>query len=107
MKANLLFDQRIDYDDGAIVEMVLWRVPSRAAQQGRARRSAGRSAGVSPAALRQARAVSEVEPWAWASLRDAQGRLSPRHETRTRRNPVGCGARSRLGAEFCLGTLLQ
>jgi hypothetical protein len=51
MKANLLFHQRIDYDDGAIVEMVLWRVPSAAAQQGRARRSAGRSAGVSPAAL--------------------------------------------------------
>lgn len=27
MKAELLFHQRIDYDDGAIVEM-LWRVPS-------------------------------------------------------------------------------
>lgn len=27
MKAELLFTQRIDYDDGAIVEMVLWRVP--------------------------------------------------------------------------------
>jgi Family of unknown function (DUF6516) len=27
MKAELLFHQRIDYDDGAIVEMVLWRVP--------------------------------------------------------------------------------
>jgi hypothetical protein len=27
-KAELLFQQRIDYDDGAIVEMVLWRVPS-------------------------------------------------------------------------------
>src|SRR4249919_2901098 len=26
MKAELLFRQRIDYDDGAIVEMVLWRV---------------------------------------------------------------------------------
>jgi hypothetical protein len=26
-KADLLFRQRIDYDDGAIVEMVLWRVP--------------------------------------------------------------------------------
>jgi hypothetical protein len=26
-KAELLFRQRIDYDDGAIVEMVLWRVP--------------------------------------------------------------------------------
>jgi hypothetical protein len=26
MKAELLFHQRIDYDDGAIVEMVLWRV---------------------------------------------------------------------------------
>jgi hypothetical protein len=24
MKADLLFSQRIDYDDGAIVEMVLW-----------------------------------------------------------------------------------
>ena len=28
MDAELLFHQRIDYDDGAIVEMVLWRVPS-------------------------------------------------------------------------------
>lgn len=28
MKAELLFHQRIDYDDGAIVEMKLWRVPS-------------------------------------------------------------------------------
>lgn len=28
MEAELLFHQRIDYDDGAIVEMVLWRVPS-------------------------------------------------------------------------------
>ena len=28
MKAELLFHQRIDYDDGAIVEMVLWRVSS-------------------------------------------------------------------------------
>jgi hypothetical protein len=27
MKAERLFHQRIDYDDGAIVEMVLWRVP--------------------------------------------------------------------------------
>jgi hypothetical protein len=27
MKAELLFHQRIDYDDGSIVEMVLWRVP--------------------------------------------------------------------------------
>jgi hypothetical protein len=27
VKAELLFQQRIDYDDGAIVEMVLWRVP--------------------------------------------------------------------------------
>jgi hypothetical protein len=27
VKAELLFSQRIDYDDGAIVEMVLWRVP--------------------------------------------------------------------------------
>jgi Family of unknown function (DUF6516) len=25
-KAELLFQQRIDYDDGAIVEMVIWRV---------------------------------------------------------------------------------
>ena len=25
MKAELLFRQRIDHDDGAIVEMVLWR----------------------------------------------------------------------------------
>jgi hypothetical protein len=28
MKAALLFHQRIDYDDGALVEMVLWRVPT-------------------------------------------------------------------------------
>ena len=28
MKAELLFHKRIDYDDGAIVEMVLWRTPS-------------------------------------------------------------------------------
>ncbi len=28
MEAELLFRQRIDYDDGAIVEMVLWHVPS-------------------------------------------------------------------------------
>jgi hypothetical protein len=28
MNAELLFRQRIDYDDGAIVEMVLWRVTS-------------------------------------------------------------------------------
>ena len=28
MKAELLFHQRIDYDDGMIVEMVLWRVPN-------------------------------------------------------------------------------
>lgn len=28
MQAELLFHQRIDYDDGAIVEMVLRRVPS-------------------------------------------------------------------------------
>lgn len=28
MKAERLFYQRIDYNDGAIVEMVLWRVPS-------------------------------------------------------------------------------
>ena len=27
MKADLLFRQRIGYDDGAIVEMLLWRVP--------------------------------------------------------------------------------
>jgi hypothetical protein len=27
MKAELLFAQRIDYDDGAIVEIMLWRVP--------------------------------------------------------------------------------
>jgi hypothetical protein len=27
-KARRLFHQRIDYDDGAIVEMVIWRVPS-------------------------------------------------------------------------------
>jgi hypothetical protein len=28
VKAELLFHQRIDYDDGAIVEMVIWRVPA-------------------------------------------------------------------------------
>jgi Family of unknown function (DUF6516) len=28
MDAELIFQQRIDYDDGAIVEMVLWRVPT-------------------------------------------------------------------------------
>jgi hypothetical protein len=28
MDAELLFHQRIDYDDGAIVEMILWRVPT-------------------------------------------------------------------------------
>jgi hypothetical protein len=27
MKAELLFSQRIDYDEGSLVEMVLWRVP--------------------------------------------------------------------------------
>jgi hypothetical protein len=27
MKAELLFHERIDYDDGSIVEMKLWRVP--------------------------------------------------------------------------------
>jgi hypothetical protein len=27
-KAERLFHQRIDYDDGAIVEIALWRVPS-------------------------------------------------------------------------------
>jgi hypothetical protein len=27
-RAELLFHQRIDYDDGGIVEMVLWRVPA-------------------------------------------------------------------------------
>jgi len=27
MKAELLFHQRIDYEDGSIVELVLWRVP--------------------------------------------------------------------------------
>jgi Family of unknown function (DUF6516) len=27
MAAELLFRQRIDYDDGAIAEMVIWRVP--------------------------------------------------------------------------------
>jgi hypothetical protein len=27
MEADLLFHQRIDYDDGGIVEMTLWRVP--------------------------------------------------------------------------------
>jgi hypothetical protein len=27
MKAELLFSQRIDYDDGSLVQMRLWRVP--------------------------------------------------------------------------------
>jgi hypothetical protein len=27
VKAELLLHQRIDYDDGAIVEMVIWHVP--------------------------------------------------------------------------------
>jgi hypothetical protein len=27
VKAELLLAERIDYDDGAIVEMVIWRVP--------------------------------------------------------------------------------
>jgi len=29
MKAELLFRQRIEYADGAIVEIVIWRVPER------------------------------------------------------------------------------
>ena len=28
MKAELLLHQRIEYDDGAIVELTLWRVPA-------------------------------------------------------------------------------
>jgi hypothetical protein len=28
MKADLLFQQRIDYADGGIVEMTIWRVPT-------------------------------------------------------------------------------
>ncbi|MGH9606326.1 MAG: toxin-antitoxin system TumE family protein [Terracidiphilus sp.] len=28
MKADLLLERRLDYEDGAIVEMVLWRVAS-------------------------------------------------------------------------------
>jgi hypothetical protein len=28
MKADRLFHQRVDYDDGGIVEMVIWRVPA-------------------------------------------------------------------------------
>lgn len=28
MKAELLLHERIDYDDGAILEMVIWRVPA-------------------------------------------------------------------------------
>jgi hypothetical protein len=28
MKAERLFYQRLDYDDGGIVEMTIWRVPS-------------------------------------------------------------------------------
>lgn len=29
VKAGLLLRERIDYDDGAIVEMVIWRIPER------------------------------------------------------------------------------
>ena len=32
MKAELLYYRRMDYEDGAIVEMVLWRVPSSVAR---------------------------------------------------------------------------
>jgi hypothetical protein len=28
MKAELLFEQRVDFDDGAILEIVYWRVPA-------------------------------------------------------------------------------
>ena len=28
MKAELLFEQRLDFEDGAILEIVYWRVPS-------------------------------------------------------------------------------
>ena len=28
IKAEMLFQQRIDYDDGGIVEMVIWRLPA-------------------------------------------------------------------------------
>ena len=28
MKAELLFEQRVDFEDGAILEIVYWRVPS-------------------------------------------------------------------------------
>jgi hypothetical protein len=28
MKAELLYEQRVDFDDGAILEMVLWHVSS-------------------------------------------------------------------------------
>ena len=28
MKAELLFQERIDYDDGSIMELVIWRVPT-------------------------------------------------------------------------------
>lgn len=34
MKAVLLFRQRIEYEDGCIVEMKLWRVPKRVAPSG-------------------------------------------------------------------------
>jgi hypothetical protein len=29
MKAELLQSDRMDFDDGAILEMVIWRVPTR------------------------------------------------------------------------------
>ena len=28
MKAELLYEQRVDFEDGAILELVLWQVPS-------------------------------------------------------------------------------
>ena len=34
MKAELLLHERIDYDDGAIVEMLIWRVPAPVAPSG-------------------------------------------------------------------------
>jgi hypothetical protein len=33
MKAELLFHERIDYDDGSIVEMKIWRIPHRSLPQ--------------------------------------------------------------------------
>jgi hypothetical protein len=84
--ANLLFRQRIDYDDGAIVEMVLWRVsspvvPSRGARHGSASRSGGRNAGVSAAVAGASRSRGQEVL--------APGKQVKETEVRTRRGQDG------------------